>query len=327
MYTDETGCWILESWYPVEEENYSAEFEAYYAAEDFRPSSYSLSLKDNIAINFKVKPETIEGYSYPFLFVNYQQKWYQVYGYETLDDGTLVFEFDKILPQCYRDSATAYLCAEKDGKMYCGGGYEKRVSDYLINMQGKYSNKLDGLIVNLLRYIAETQKYTGYDTDYLATNYIRTQSVPYAKKTLAPMEDVKNYHAQYCDGTIRAEFKSATLSLGSAVGIKVTFTADYSDDLLIKVDCNGESRYYWAYEFERTDNGKISFTYNLFANQMHDTVSFTICDGWDYTPVSDTMTYSAATYASKYINDPTIGSLLKELMLYGQASESYAQDS
>ena len=90
----------------------------YYAGNTFKPSSYSLSLKDNIAINFRVKPEAVEGYTNLCLMVSYNDSEEIINDYTTLSDGTLVFQFDKILPQSVGEAASAVLYGTKDGKNY-----------------------------------------------------------------------------------------------------------------------------------------------------------------------------------------------------------------
>ncbi|MEE0857742.1 MAG: starch-binding protein [Ruminococcus sp.] len=294
----------------------------YYAGNTFKPSSYSLSLKDNIAINFRVKPEAVEGYTNLCLMVSYNDSKEIIIDYTTLSDGTLVFQFDKILPQSVGEAATAVLYGTKDGKNYYGDQYSKSVLDYADKYQVSGSSSLKGLLVNLLRYCAEVQKYTGNDVDNLVSDHIVPEAARYAKNTLVPMDDVKNYHAEACPNTATSEFKKATLVLGSSVGIKVTFTADELSGKSIRVDYNGNSTYFNANKLTDEGNGRASFIYDLYANQMHDTVRFTVCEGT--TPISDTMTYSAASYAGKFIDNESVGPLLTQLMLYGQAAEYYS---
>ena len=294
----------------------------YYAGDTFKPSSYSLSLKDNIAINFRVKPEAVEGYTNLCLMVSYNDSAEIINDYTTLSDGTLVFQFDKILPQSVGEAATAVLYGTKDGKNYYGDKYSKSVLDYADKYQVSGSSSLKGLLVNLLRYCAEAQKYTGNDVNNLVSDHIVPEAARYAKNTLDTMDDVKNYHAEACPNDAVSEFKSATLVLGSSVGIKVTFTAEELSGKSVRVDYNGESKYFDAESLTDEGNGRGSFIYNLYANQMHDTVRFTVCEGT--TPISDTMTYSAASYAGKFIDNESVGPLLTQLMLYGQAAEYYS---
>ena len=246
--------------------------------------------------------------------------------YETLSDGTLVFQFDKIYPQTVIDDVTVVLHAFQGDQEYYGDPYTKSVKEYAVNNQAKTTNSssLRGLLVNLLRYAAEAQKYANYKTDDLATKYENSSCKRYAKTTLDAMEDVKNYNAEPCPGTVKSDFTSATLVLGNYVGLKVTFTATDLSDKSIRVDFNGESKYFEADQLApATTAGKATFTYPLYANQLHETVKFTVCEGANHTPISDTMTYSAASYAGKYINHATVGPILKQMMLYGQAAEYY----
>ncbi len=301
----------------------SAEYR--YTNSTFRPTSYSLSLKESIAINFRVKPETVEGFSDIYLSVNYLGNEEILRDYTTLSDGTLVFQFDKIVPQAVGEDATAVLYGKKDGVIYYGEEYSRSVLKYADKYQVSGSNSLKGLLVNLLRYCAEAQKISNYNTDKLVSKHIVASAAQYAKNTLDPMEDVKDFHAEACPNTATFEFNNAALVLGNCVGIKVKFTAEDISDKSIRVDYNGESKYFEAESLtvEGNSNGRGIFVYDLYANQLNDTVKFTVCQGENHTPISDTMTYSAASYIRNYIDSEIYGPLLTELMLYGQAASYY----
>lgn len=157
------------------------------------------------------------------------------------------------------------------------------------------------------------------------SKHIVASAAQYAKNTLDPLEDVKNFHAEACPNTATSEFNSAALVLGNCVGIKVKFTTEDISDKSIRVDYNGESKYFEAESLtvEGNGNGRGVFVYDLYANQLNDTVKFTVCQGENHTPISDTMTYSAASYIRNYIDSEIYGPLLTELMLYGQAASYY----
>ena len=290
-------------------------------------SSYSLSLGNNIAINFKVKPANLTGYTNPYLIVTMNGEETRIDNYTTQSDGTIIFEFDKVYPQNVIDTASAVLYATKDNQVYYGEPYEKSVIGYADKYQDETlgSQNLAGLLVNLLRYATECQKLIGYKTDTLAETHIVRSAKRYSSTTLADMVNVKNYSAVKCPGTAKCEWKSATLSLGSSVEIKVNFTAAEMENKSVKVEFNGASYVFGPEYLARNEKypDRVTFIYDgLYANQMHDTVSFTVMEG--DTPVSDTMTYSIASYASQYYNDPSVGNLVTQMMLYGQQAEKYA---
>ncbi|MEE0675433.1 MAG: starch-binding protein, partial [Ruminococcus sp.] len=86
--------------------------------DNFSASSYSISLKDSIAINFRVKPETVLGYTDPYLVVTMNNEETVINDYETLADGTLVFQFDKVYPQTVIDDASSVLHGFKGDQEY-----------------------------------------------------------------------------------------------------------------------------------------------------------------------------------------------------------------
>lgn len=296
--------------------------------DNFSASSYSISLKDSIAINFRVKPETVLGYTDPYLVVTMEGQETVINDYETQADGTIVFSFDKVYPQTVIDDATAVLHAFQGDQEYYGQNYTKSVLNYCVTNQTKVGNPntLKGLLVNLLKYAGEAQKLTGYKTDNLASDsqYIDRTANRYAKSILTDMVDVKDYHASACPGTVKSEFTAGSLVLGNTVDLKVTFTANDLSDKSVRVDFNGDTKYFSGSDLISTGNGKAYVQYPVYANQFHDTVYFTVCEGADHTPISDTMTYSAASYAGKYIDNATFGPILTAMMLYGQAAETFA---
>ena len=306
--------------------------EAIYVA-NFKPNSYSISLKDSIAINFRVNAATVLGYTNPYLVVTMNGQETVINDYETLSDGTLVFAFDKVYPQTVIDDATAVLHGFKGDQEYYGDNYTRSVLQYCVNNQTKVGNpnSLKGLLVNLLQYAGEAQKYMHYKENTLASDpaNINSTAKRYAKQTLTSedLTSVKNFNAEPLAGTPTSEFTAATLVLGNTVGIKVTFKATDLTNKAIRVDFNGATTYFSGEDLVQGSEGKATFTYPLFATQFNDTVKFTVCDGT--TPISDTMTYSVASYAGKYIEplNETFGSLLKSMMLYGKQAKTYATEA
>jgi len=306
--------------------------EAIYVA-NFKPNSYSISLKDSIAINFRVNAATVLGYTNPYLVVTMNGQETVINDYETLSDGTLVFAFDKVYPQTVIDDATAVLHGFKGDQEYYGDNYTRSVLQYCVNNQTKVGNpnSLKGLLVNLLQYAGEAQKYMHYKENTLASDpaNINSTAKRYAKQTLTSedLTSVKNFNAEPLAGTPTSEFTAATLVLGNTVGIKVTFKATDLTNKAIRVDFNGATTYFSGEDLVQGSEGKATFTYPLYATQFNDTVKFTVCDGT--TPISDTMTYSVASYAGKYIEplNETFGPLLKSMMLYGKQAKTYATEA
>ena len=306
--------------------------EAIYVA-NFKPNSYSISLKDSIAINFRVNAATVLGYTNPYLVVTMNGQETVINDYETLSDGTLVFAFDKVYPQTVIDDATAVLHGFKGDQEYYGDDYTRSVLQYCVNNQTKVGNpnSLKGLLVNLLQYAGEAQKYMHYKENTLASDpaNINSTAKRYAKQTLTSedLTSVKNFNAEPLAGTPTSEFTAATLVLGNTVGIKVTFKANDLTNKAIRVDFNGATTYFSGEDLVQGSEGKATFTYPLYATQFNDTVKFTVCDGT--TPISDTMTYSVASYAGKYIEplNETFGPLLKSMMLYGKQAKTYATEA
>ena len=303
------------------------------ASEIYDPSrtvrTYSISLADAIGMTFRVLTNTVADLDNPYVVVemNGQETVIDTYTEDT-SRGEYLFKFNKIYPQNLGDEVKATVYGMKNGVLYYGPEYTKTVKGYVENQLAKPAVAgnvpMRKLLVSLLNYGAETQLYSGYHTDNLATSGLTNEQKSWGETEYGTLVNVKNYNYETYPGTT-CTWKSASLVLGSTVQIKTRFTASDASSKKIRVEINGAYEDFGPENIVDEGNGTYSFSYaGVYANSMNDTVKFTVMEQGK--PVSSTTTYSIASYASNYINSsqyPALASLLRAMMCYGKAAESF----
>ncbi|MBQ1436557.1 MAG: starch-binding protein, partial [Ruminococcus sp.] len=303
------------------------------ASEIYDPSrtvrTYSISLADAIGMTFRVLTNTVADLDNPYVVVemNGQKTVIDTYTEDT-SRGEYLFKFNKIYPQNLGDEVTATVYGMKNGVLYYGPEYTKTVKGYVENQLAKPAVTgnvpMRKLLVSLLNYGAETQLYSGYHTDNLATSGLTNEQKSWGETEYGTLVNVKNYNYETYPGTT-CTWKSASLVLGSTVQIKTRFTASDASSKKIRVEINGAYEDFGPENIVDEGNGTYSFSYaGVYANSMNENVKFTVMEQGK--PVSSTTTYSIASYASNYINSsqyPALASLLRAMMCYGKAAESF----
>lgn len=294
---------------------------------NFKFSSYSISLAENIAMSFNALSSAIPEGELGVLVEQDGIKSY-INSWEVNSDK-YVFTYDKIYPQAMGDEIKATLiCVRDDGSVVYGPEYVRSVTGYASKQLSKADFPAEGktLLVNLLNYGAAAQNYAGYKTDKLVNAGLTEEQENYAIKELGTLKNVKNYHAVVCPNA-KATWKSASIALGSSIQVSVVFTADTVENRSVLVsDENGYSEEISAEDFEYVSDNRYRATYkSLYSFQTSDTLSFTVMENG--APVSDTMTYSVSSYADRYLKlpngDPATAELITAMMLYGKAAEAF----
>ncbi len=284
--------------------------------------SASLTLENNIAINFKVRNADAKGYT------DLRAEFEMAGNTTKISEGTvegdlLVFCFKNVSPAMMAETVTARLYAT-----YCGTEYELDCREYSIAAYcyNQLATTTDSdsafrtLLVDLLNYGAEAQLYTNRKTDMLAT-YALTD----AQKAWATQKDPELRSCLSLSDapeTVKAKLISASLELQDNVKVQFKFSSDSKEGLTAKIKL-GNKIHTVSADLFTFDNGVyvVNFT-ALTATQLSDTIEFTVYDG--NTPVSKTVTYSVETYASNMQEGHEHSALVKALMKYGNAAKVYA---
>ena len=292
-------------------------------------ASASLTLQDNIAVNFKARTSLFTEAGYTDSYVVFELNGVETVVSESYTSGVnTVFDFTNIAPHQMNDMITATLYATYNGVEYKSESISYGVISYCNNMLNKYTTddyaKLRTLLVDLLNYGAESQIYTGYNTDNLVNgNLTETQKA-------WGTADARTYTNLLAPAYTTIDnpsvtWKAAGLNLKDRVEIRVKFLADDINNLEIKVrDDNGNNWEIKADKFEAIPEGGYYAYFNgLNAGMMSEPVYFTMYDG--DTVVSNTLRYSVESYAYSKANgaDAALGKLVQAMMKYGDAAYNY----
>ena len=287
----------------------------------------SLTLQDNLVINYKVDKNLIEsGYSNPYIKFVFNNKETVIKNYRIIDDK-YVFDFTDIAPNKMNDTIYATLYAEKDGIICKSEIKEYSVSEYCYNMLKKYStdeySEFRTLLVDLLNYGTESQIYTNYCIDNLVSDRLTDEQKGWGTMNEIELATVMDKEYVIIDNPLIL-WSGVRLKLEDSIEMRFRINAENVEDLKAKiVSDSGEAWYIYSEAFEKSSDGYYIYFDKLNAAQMSEPIYLTIYDG--ETPVSNTVCYSIESYAYSKQNDADekLVNLVNAMMKYGNSAYAY----
>ncbi len=297
-------------------------------------SGASLTLEDNIAVNFKVDPKQFEGteYSNPYVVFTFNGNQFTVTDYTIDSNGRYAFTFSDIAPRMMNDSVVATLYVIYNGEPVECQTRSYSVKEYCYNMLsrcnegGVYANneKFKALLVDLLNYGEAAQIYGNYNTDTLVTADLTETQKGWATDAKPNLSTVQSLTYKTIENP-SVTWKAGGLLLEDAVTMRFKFATDSVDGLTVKfyTDSNPTGWTVDDSEFVETTGGYYVYFDGLKARQMRETVYITVYRG--DTAVSNTVSYSIESYAYAKQNDSNenLTALLEAMMKYGDSADNY----
>lgn len=302
----------------------------------------SLTLSSDISINFYVPKKNVEGYENPYLLCTKQiyDKKGSLVGTEELkltgrreNGDNWVYTYTGIAAKEMGSLVTATVHGTKDGKEYTGKSLEYSVKQYAYNKlkADTTDDKFKTMLVDMLNYGAAAQEYWGYNPKNLVNAELTDEQKTHATQTDPALTDNRAV-----SGTANGlELKGITLLMQEKIAIKYYFThKNYTgkmSDLTMKVtyvDSNGQTQTCEITGDKFTTNGD---SYAVVFDELNPTQLHTVCTAEvfdkDGKKVSQTVTYSAESYAARKLADGNtnekFAKLLGEMMKYGDSSAKY----
>ena len=302
----------------------------------------SLTLSSDISINFYVPKKNVEGYENPYLLCTKQiyDKKGSLVGTEELkltgrreNGDNWVYTYTGIAAKEMGSLVTATVHGTKDGKEYTGKSLEYSVKQYAYNKlkADTTDDKFKTMLVDMLNYGAAAQEYWGYNPKNLVNAELTDEQKTHATQTDPALTDNRAV-----SGTANGlELKGITLLMQEKIAIKYYFThKNYTgkmSDLTMKVtyvDSNGQTQTSEITGDKFTTNGD---SYAVVFDELNPTQLHTVCTAEvfdkDGKKVSQTVTYSAESYAARKLADgktnEKFAKLLREMMKYGDSSAKY----
>ena len=298
-------------------------------AEKLAFSGASLTLQDNICINFKANESlfTEVGYENPYVIFELNGEEFTVSDYEVVG-GKYVFDFADIAPHNMNDTVKATLYATFDGKEYVSETREYSVATYCYNMLNKYTSseyaELQTLLVDLLNYGAMSQIYTDHNTNALVNANLTDAQKAWGTSETPTYETVQNLAYKIIDNPT-VQWKGGGLNLVDAVTMRFKISADSGnyESLVVKAETDDRIWTIPFEEFTETTGGYYVYFSGLNAGEMSETVYLTVYENGK--AVSNTLSYSIESYAySKQTStDENLKNLLEAMMKYGNSAYNY----
>ena len=287
----------------------------------------SLTLQNNLRINFLVTKALIDENGYENLYVRFGMNGNEIVVSDyTVDGDYYKFSFSNIAPDKMNDTITATLYATRGGVEY-SDELEYSIAQYCYSMLSKEgtSDALRTLLVDLLRYGAASQIYTGHHTDALVDAALTAEQLAWGTAADPDMTSVANadYHEVEDPSVV---WNGVSLNLRDSITMQFIFTVSSVEGITIKVE-NGNGdilKEISADELAISGGYYIAKFNGLTAGQMSDTVYVTAYLG--DTAISNTVAYSIESYAYAKQNDSNenLANLVKAMMNYGNAAVAYA---
>ncbi len=295
--------------------------------------SASLSLYNDISVNFKANKEVMDaaGYTAPYAVFEFGGKTYTVSDYTVemmlvsgVETEVYVFAFKNLAPDRMNDTITATLHASFEGEDYASNSVSYSVAKYCYNQLKKCTEKtaLATVCVDLLNYGSATQEYTGYRTDALANADLTDE-----QKSWGTQDDreFKNVTARDNAPAVEsAAWKSASLKLRENITVEMKFEAADITGLYVEVEMYGHTYRIDEFGYDETYGWYVVEFDKFSALHMSEVIKATVRDA-DGNAVSKVLTYSVESYAASKQGTDALGELVKAMMKYGDAAIAYAK--
>ncbi len=292
----------------------------------------SLTLGDNVAVNFYLSDSAATAYSVDSLAMVVDEKEYAA----TEDsDGTVYFVYDDVTPATLGETITAEIVNTEDStvldtveysaEQYCYTMLYKSDDD-LTKLGVEDPDKLRTMIVDLLKYSESARQYFDVEDGKVVTKGL---DINPSLKAYASNSDLELDYDLVLDTTENAskdvKWMSAGLELTRSVSIRLKVQlADTVAPEDITLHANGSE--VENYELTKVSGNNYYLYYrDLNPAQMKDIVTFSIYCGEDQ--VSTDITYSVQSYAYNALNNQSsktaLCDLVTAMMRYGESTKNY----
>lgn len=310
---------------------------------NMRITGISLKIQNDITILFKTKTSVVDAtYTGIYAVVSHEVDNGQIMTQTIegkLDQAGTAYEFEYtgVAAKQIGDFMDVVVYAyDSEGDLVTGGILEDYgIKKYCDNQLAKTDEQLTAmglsvakqqcfrtLLVDLLNYGAEAQKYFTYKVDVLANATLTEEQKAYASSDSVLDSLVNITGKTNLIENPTAVWKTAQIQLLNKVVVRAKFA--YEGDVnnlkvLVNVE-NGSS--YEVTEFTVADTNQYYVCFDgITASQFGTALEFKVIEG--DTVISDTLRYSVESYASKYKDADKEGAVVSAMMKYGKAAYAY----
>ena len=318
-------------------------------------NSVSLSLHNDLAVNYKVNAETVERYGSDnvwaeFKVLNHEAN--EVSGVYDENSEKYVFKFEGIAPQWMNDTIEATLCAKVGDVTYKSAVQEYSVYTYLTKVLAAYNSdenaKIRTLVVDLLNYGSAAQVYENPEATELANRDITAEQQEKWAGKLPTTKSVKAVVTERKDATVY--WHQTDLVLEDSVKVRYYIKFVPSDDFtkdnlyIMAEPKDGTGRSWKIDSFEDagtvTENGTTYSVYrvcleDLNAADMRTQILTTVFSKTSEQALSDTISYSIESYVHGILNpeedvqkpSEELVNLVTTMLKYGCSARNYVSNN
>lgn len=306
-----------------------------------RISRAVLQLENDISIVFKAAASAVDGNGYTGCYVevvqeleNGETKSQIVHGQLSSDGLFYNFLYTGVNLKEVGDNIDITLYAYENDELitgetkqdysvmtYCTSQLKKTPSQ--LDMTEAKTTALKTLLVDLVNYGSEGQKYFSYKTDALVNEQLTEEQKTYASddSVLESLSSVTNTAYKTIENPT-VTWNSAELKLMAKTNIRVKFTCpgDMTNVKVVVKVAGGET--YTITELETLGNNTYGVYFDeVRASQFGNSIYFQVLDGDEV--VSNTLRYSVESYAVGKLEDAQLGEIVSAMMKYGKAAAEY----
>lgn len=296
-------------------------------SKELRIAGASLTLQNDLTINYKVKKDIFATNRYQNPYILFELNGMQTKVSEYTEEGEYyVFRFKNIAPNQMKDVIQATLCSSYNGTIVSGETVSYSVFEYCSNMLKRYTTdeyaKLRTLLVDLLQYGAQSQMYTDFQTDLLATDGLTEQELAYGTITHPELKSILDTTYTTIENPT-AFWKGAGIKLDNAITVRFVLETQDIENMFVNIKTAYGEWNIPASEFIKTDKGYYVYFNELHAGQLREPIYVTAYQGG--TIVSNTVRYSVESYAyaKQESTIPYLSSLVVAMMRYGDSAYAY----
>ena len=305
-----------------------------------RANSASVVLDASVTLNIGIDKSRTSPFKSSFIRVEFGGESYDLTepSAKTTTSRTY-YDFDKISPEKFADEVTITPYGVTSDGIECKGHpVTYSIKNYCYTQLNKTpSQNLKSLLVELLYYGEEYQKYRGYNTDNLVTSDLTDEQKKLHTTDTLDYKNVTNSKYQLNpNGTAKNEvnFKSASLLLEGKVipRIKIEISSSTSiNDYTFRWTVNGQNTEFtyaehpdWFTQTNGSASDKRAYYVDctvLKADQF--SIPFYLTVFKNGTQVSNMLQYSVESYAtgSTVKNNVKLKSLVDQMLRYGRAEK------
>jgi len=298
--------------------------------------NHSVSIANNLNINYYVKATYLEGFSNIRLVAEKDTATgtmtREITG--TVTSGYYRFQFARIAAKEMGDDIHVKVCADKDGVTYVSDEDVYSIRQYAYNSirSDKTEAKLKLLLVDMLNYGSAAQTYFGYHIDKLVNGELTAEEAALGTAEAPTLVS----HAGVTEiATTTANIAGNTLQLENSIEVNYYLTINEGqslDNLKLVISYTSKNegnpvitRTIPASSFTRNGNYYVAKLDSIESRDASCVITAAVYDGDQQ--ISHARTYSIETYAYNTLNSTTAKQTLKtlvtEMMKYCNSADAY----